>query len=31
VQELAGPTSLAMTRRDIAGETEAKGKLVALR
>ena len=30
VQELAGPTSLAMTQRDIEGDTEAKRKLVAL-
>jgi hypothetical protein len=30
VQELAGHTSLAMTQRDIDGDTEAKRKLVAL-
>jgi integrase/recombinase XerD len=30
VQELAGHTSLAMTQRDIEGDTEAKRKLVAL-
>jgi integrase/recombinase XerC len=30
VQELAGHTSLAMTQRSIAGDTEAKRKLVAL-
>jgi integrase/recombinase XerD len=30
VQELAGHTSLAMTQRDIAGDTEAKRTLVAL-
>src|SRR6266403_4778458 len=28
VQELAGHTSLAMTQRDIEGDTEAKRKLV---
>ena len=30
VQELAGHTSLAMTQRDIEGDTEAKRKLIAL-
>jgi integrase/recombinase XerD len=30
VQELAGHTSLAITQRDIVGDTEAKRKLVAL-
>lgn len=30
VQELAGHTSLAMTQRYIAGDTDAKRKLVAL-
>jgi integrase/recombinase XerD len=30
VQKLAGHTSLAMTQRDIEGDTEAKRKLVAL-
>ena len=30
VQELAGHTSLAMTQRDIEGDTEAKRQLVAL-
>jgi integrase/recombinase XerC len=30
VQELAGPTSLAMTQRSMAGDTEAKRKRVAL-
>ena len=30
VQELAGHTSLAMTQRDIEGDTEAKRTLVAL-
>jgi integrase/recombinase XerD len=30
VQERAGHTSLAMTPRDIAGDTEAKRTLVAL-
>jgi len=30
VQELAGHTSLAMTQRDIEGDTEAKRRLVAL-
>jgi integrase/recombinase XerC len=30
VQDLTGHTSLAMTQRDIEGDTEAKRKLVAL-
>jgi integrase/recombinase XerD len=30
VQELAGQTSLAMTQRDIEGDTEAQRQLVAI-
>jgi integrase/recombinase XerD len=30
VQQLAGHTSLAMTQRYIAGDTDAKRKLIAL-